>query len=380
MRTLTADQQRVKSIVEAFNAPIVFYPGGWEDTVPEWLKLRVIAERVAMVCNGGWDKATDAEVTCYLYTASLALPLGSAWSEITLYQAAKQIPQLLEALPATPKELSDYQKHELDNLKRDIRNSQLKRQKTSKKEVTMPKRKLVIDEKDGSVMMGVMKEHADPHIQTVTGTLEEALGSIPKLLQDAEAKWGVSPKNPKYVAPPEPKKEQAASKPKTKTAADKSAATKPTEDLPLLADMTKPEVPVAPVAVEPIAGATEEEKAEDLATMAEDLATMKEDIKTQEIQPEQKGDQPAAALAPAAPVLAPVSQTSPTAPPATSAVPLPATGQFEYILEDGRGPFDTVQLAMDKLGLDKATRPAHNRWDRLSTELKRKIQRREKKS
>jgi len=45
---------------------------------------------------------------------------------------------------------------------------------------------------------------------------------------------------------------------------------------------------------------------------------------------------------------------------------------WEYYLKD-RGPFQTVQAAMDALGLDKDKRPKHNRWDRLSTQLKEQI-------
>ena len=50
--------------------------------------------------------------------------------------------------------------------------------------------------------------------------------------------------------------------------------------------------------------------------------------------------------------------------------------KWNYYLQDGCGPFESVQAAMDELGLDKATRPRHNRWDRLSTQLKDTIQRR----
>jgi len=49
---------------------------------------------------------------------------------------------------------------------------------------------------------------------------------------------------------------------------------------------------------------------------------------------------------------------------------------WEYYLQDGRGPYETVQLAMDELGLDKNTRPQHNRWSRLSAQLRGTIQRR----
>lgn len=351
MRTLTADQQRVKDLVEVFNTPIVFHPGGWDESLPEWMRLRVITERVAMVENGGWKTATDAEVSCYLFTASMVQPLGSDWTMITLYQAAKQMPQLYQVLPATPKELSDYQKRELEDLKQKIRNSQLNGRNKGKKEVTMPKRKLVIDEKEGSVLMGVMKEGADPVIKTVEGTLENALTAIPKLIEEAEAKWAISQRNPAYKAPPEPKKE-------TKTAAKKPAAGKTAEELPLLsgteaeavAEDKAPqvEVVVTPAPEQPAAVVVAGEEKTAMSKMAEQ--------------------------APAVPAAAP--QTPSPAPAATPAAP---AGQFQYQLKDGRGPFNTVQEAMDAMGLDKATRPQHNRWDRLSTSLKDTIRRVEKK-
>ena len=49
------------------------------------------------------------------------------------------------------------------------------------------------------------------------------------------------------------------------------------------------------------------------------------------------------------------------------------TWKWEYYLQDGRA-FESVQAAMDELGLDKDKRPKHNRWDRLSTQLKEQIQ------
>ncbi len=53
-------------------------------------------------------------------------------------------------------------------------------------------------------------------------------------------------------------------------------------------------------------------------------------------------------------------------------------GDFEYYLKDGRGPFESVQKAMDELGIPQAQRPTHNRYDRLSNDWKGKIERREK--
>jgi len=399
MRVLTADQQRVKDLVAVFNTPIVFHPGGWDDTLPEWLRTRVIKERVEMVCNGGWDKATDAEVTCYLYTASLSQPLGSDWTAITLYQAAKQIPQLREVSPATPKELSDYQKSKLEDLKRKIRNSQLKRHNKSKKEEIKPMRKIVIDEKESKVLMGVMKDNADPVIKTVEGTLESALGGIPQLLADAEAEWAKSLKRPTYKAPPEPKKE-------TKPAVSQPAAGKPTEDLPLLSG-TEPKAPAGETkAPEPEteapAGAPEpeteapvgetpaaEKPAEVVETKVEEKAApvapaihrpaAKTSPEAMGIHVPDDGNMVEASepvtteAAPAVPAAA-----TPTPSPASQATPAVPSGEWEYWLEDGRGPYNTVQEAMDAKAMDKANRPQHNRWDRLSTELKKAIQRKPK--
>ena len=53
-------------------------------------------------------------------------------------------------------------------------------------------------------------------------------------------------------------------------------------------------------------------------------------------------------------------------------------GQYEYFLKDGQGPFADIQTAMDAIGVDKASRPTHNRYDRLSTEWQGKIDRKVK--
>jgi len=52
--------------------------------------------------------------------------------------------------------------------------------------------------------------------------------------------------------------------------------------------------------------------------------------------------------------------------------------EWDYYLKDGRGPYPDIQKAMDAMGLDSEKRPHHNRWDRLSTQLKEQIQRKSK--
>ncbi len=47
--------------------------------------------------------------------------------------------------------------------------------------------------------------------------------------------------------------------------------------------------------------------------------------------------------------------------------------EYEYFLADGNGPFATIQEAMDKTGIDKAQRPRHERYDRLSKAWQEKV-------
>ena len=52
--------------------------------------------------------------------------------------------------------------------------------------------------------------------------------------------------------------------------------------------------------------------------------------------------------------------------------------QYHYYLKDGRGPFDTVQAALDAMGIPANKRPTHSRWERLGKDYQSKIERREK--
>ena len=388
--TLVTDKQRVKSVLKEWSAvtevlttPIVFHPGGWEDTLPEWLRQRVVEERIAMVNNGGWNKATDAEVTCYLFTASLSQPLGGDWTEITLYQAALQMPQLRKVLPATPKELSAYQLTQLNDLKYKIRNSQIRNRKTKRKEKRMSDMKIVLEQYGTSFLMGVVKGDVDYHTKTYEGSLDAVLAAVPDFLKEAEEKWAVSPKNPAYVAP---KIVKPAPKPVATPAPTQKAA-----ELPLLAGTQKaptaeaPAPEQAPTAEEPVAiEATAEDKAPEATVEVTEPPAAPAQIETE---PEAQPAEPVAATLFESGVAEEkveqelserIAQTPAPQPeqPTPSAPSKP--GEFEYLLQDGRGPFESVQAAMDEMGLDKNSRPMHNRWDRLSTALKEKIQRRPK--
>jgi len=123
---LTTEQQvkkGISDIVGCLTDPIIVFPGGWGDTLPEWLKTAITLERMVMnmkAIKGEQTTGTDAEACAYLYTASLTAPMDSDWSEIYLYLANQvvrrnrktEIPQDIVV-----ESLSDYRMGELRRLK-----------------------------------------------------------------------------------------------------------------------------------------------------------------------------------------------------------------------------------------------------------------------
>ncbi|MCJ7743346.1 MAG: hypothetical protein MUO99_02135 [Dehalococcoidales bacterium] len=80
------------NLVGTLTDPIIVYPGGWGDGLPEWLKNAIILERLTenmKVTKGEHPTGTDAEVCAYLSAASLTAPMDDDWSRIYLYVAGK---------------------------------------------------------------------------------------------------------------------------------------------------------------------------------------------------------------------------------------------------------------------------------------------------
>ena len=92
MTTEKQIEKGISDIVGALADPIIVFPGGWGDTLPEWLKTSIPLERLIenmKALKGEEMTGTDAEACAYLYTASLTQPMGSDWSQIYLYIATK---------------------------------------------------------------------------------------------------------------------------------------------------------------------------------------------------------------------------------------------------------------------------------------------------
>jgi len=116
-------EKGVSDIVGALTDPIIVFPGGWGDTIPEWLKTAITLERMMgnmKALKGEEPTGTDAEACAYLMTVSLTQPMNSAWTQIYLYVATRTYKRWGKGeMPAdiVVDSISDYQVGELNRLK-----------------------------------------------------------------------------------------------------------------------------------------------------------------------------------------------------------------------------------------------------------------------
>jgi len=85
-------EKGISDIVGALSDPIIVFPGGWGEDLPEWLKTAIPLERLAMnmrALKGELPTGTDAEACAYLYTAALTQPMDHDWTQIYLYIVSK---------------------------------------------------------------------------------------------------------------------------------------------------------------------------------------------------------------------------------------------------------------------------------------------------
>ena len=113
----------VSDIVGIFTDPILVFPGGWGETLPDWIKGAITMDRLEMsvkASKGEEETGTDAEACAYLYTAGLTAPMDHDWSTIYLYVSTKtyarhkggEMPEDIRV-----ESLNDYQMGELKRLK-----------------------------------------------------------------------------------------------------------------------------------------------------------------------------------------------------------------------------------------------------------------------
>jgi hypothetical protein len=83
----------IEELVGVFSDPIIVWPlGGWQETIPDWLKERVPLDRLLeqmKQLKGEEPTATDTEALIYMYPLSLERPMDHDWTQIYMYLATK---------------------------------------------------------------------------------------------------------------------------------------------------------------------------------------------------------------------------------------------------------------------------------------------------
>jgi hypothetical protein len=294
---------------------------------------------------------------------------------------------------------------EQNHLKHRIREKQIKNEKkeekggimSEEKGGIMSKTKLVIEEREDGVLIGVSREGVDPFVKKMDLTLPQMLDQMPfvkGIVGFAEEQWAVAPKNPPYVKPEAPKTEpkKEPKKPREKKLAP-GVLTPGQSAMPVdIPNRVSTELP-----------ALMKDDSEDVAPASEE-ATKPPEKKVEpseqlptkvEPEPSTPVDNPvtlatggtlhdAKTLLDNAGIFEPVEQAStatvgPPAPETESKRVRVSADNFQYRLKDGSGPFATIQEALDAINFDKVNRPLHNRYDRLSKKLQEEIKQETKK-
>ena len=111
----------ISDLVGVFTDPIIVYPSGWEDTMPEWIKQAITIERLIenmKALKGETPTGTDAEALAYMYPASLAFPLGHDWTQIYLYLASITFARHKQAEVPEDIKVDKLDRNQMDDLNR----------------------------------------------------------------------------------------------------------------------------------------------------------------------------------------------------------------------------------------------------------------------
>jgi len=125
----------IEDLAGALFDPIIVVPGGWGESLPDWIRPAIKEERLIenmQTIAGKEPTATDAEAVAYLYTASLTAAISESWARIYIYIAGKVMARHMKAeLPDDIKvdTLNEYDQKELDHLKAWIYQKRLKARK-----------------------------------------------------------------------------------------------------------------------------------------------------------------------------------------------------------------------------------------------------------
>lgn len=143
------ESKRIKSkdfvfdLMDCMTSPIIVYESAWKYSIPDDMLKNVKLSR--LLTNFQMEEmASHTEALVYMMPRTFEAPLPMEWVNIYTWlglQYAKQFKskeQLKVVLDIAPKELSDYEKGLLDNLRRWIYNQRRKALKAKLKEIRTP--------------------------------------------------------------------------------------------------------------------------------------------------------------------------------------------------------------------------------------------------
>jgi len=115
-------EKGISEIVGVFTDPIIAWPGGWMDSIPEKVKQQITIERLVMcmkAAKGEEPTGTDAEALAYMYPRTLEAPLDRGWVDIYLYLGTKVMAGTGAEIPEDIRKdsLDDEQMRDLNRLK-----------------------------------------------------------------------------------------------------------------------------------------------------------------------------------------------------------------------------------------------------------------------
>ncbi len=113
-----AFEEQIDELVGCFSDPIIVYPSGWEDTVPESLKQDITIHRMLqMMKPSEQGMASSPEVCAYMYTVTMAHPVASEWVNIYMYAMTQYKGDMMPA-DIRQDNLSKYEMDHLNNFRR----------------------------------------------------------------------------------------------------------------------------------------------------------------------------------------------------------------------------------------------------------------------
>ena len=126
-------EQQISEMVGAFSDPIIVYPGGWQDSLPEKIRQDITTCRLIRLLKGDLEMATWPEVCAYFYTLTLCFPPQEQVTPMYMY-AMTQYKGDLFPEDLRREILESHEMGELNRFRRWIRAKQLEARKARQHE------------------------------------------------------------------------------------------------------------------------------------------------------------------------------------------------------------------------------------------------------